>query len=204
MPVTPMRAPSGWGAEQWAQLLAAPRRYGWHATLRAPWRLAPGCAEDTLLTEVQALAREFSAFELPALRVRLLDGFAAICLEEPCEPLRALANQCVIALQPLAARLTAKEFERYDDRGLTGRQQTQLSEWGYPYVLEDFRFHMTLTGPLGSLAPEQRGEILAHAEMCFAGLPQPLWLDALSVFVEPQAGSLLRRVLRVPLSGSPR
>ena len=31
---------------------------------------------------------------------------------------------------------------------LTPRQRGYLERWGYPYVMEDFRFHMTLTGRL--------------------------------------------------------
>ncbi len=197
--IVPLQPPSGWGIAQWSHVLSAPRRYGWHATLRAPWRLAAEYTWSDLSHAVLDLAGEFTAFELPVLRVQPLAGFLALCLTQRCEPLERLAGRCVAALQPFAAPLTSAEIERYRNQGLSERQHVQLCRWGYPYVWDDYRFHMTLTDRLDSLSPEQRAGLLSHAQACFDGLPQPVCFDALSLFVEPEAGAALRRVLRVPL-----
>src|SRR5574341_1305941 len=55
-----------------------PWRYGFHATLKPPLRLAPGRGEAELLAELQRLVREHEPFEMPVLRVGTLAGFVAL------------------------------------------------------------------------------------------------------------------------------
>ncbi len=203
-PVEPPRPPVGWSPQEWSRLTAAPRRYGWHATLRAPWRLSSPCAAAGLLDALHTLAAGFAPFELPPLLPQRLDGFIALQPQHSCPPLQALERACVTALQPLAAPLRPAELARYGRHGLSARQHAQLRAWGYPYVFEDFRFHMTLTGRIDALSPLQRTALLEHAIASFAVLPQPLMFDALSLFVEPAIDAPLRRVARVPLTGMER
>ncbi len=191
----------GWSAEAWSRVTAAPRRYGWHATLRAPWRLAPKFAATDLLRAVESLAAEFAPFELPRLRLGDLGGFLALRPVRPCAALQALAEACVVRLQPMAAPLTVVERGRYATRGLSDRQQALLRDWGYPYVREEFRFHMTLTDRLEGICAREQAELRAAAAARFESLPQPVHFDALSLFAQPQPGAALRRVVRVALHG---
>src|SRR5262249_55850996 len=46
------------------------------------------------------------------------------------------------------APLTDADRARRHPSRLTPRQRDYLERWGYPYVMEEFRFHMTLTGRL--------------------------------------------------------
>ena len=199
--VEPPRHFVGCSPEEWSRLTAAPRRCGWHATLRAPMRLSSSYAAAGLLEALRTLAAGFPAFELPALHAQWLDGFIALQPQHSCPPLQALERACVSALQPLAAPLLPAEPARYDSHGLSARQHAPLRAWGYPYVFEDFRFHMTLAGRIDTLSPLQPAAPLEHGAACFGGLPQPLRFDALSLFVEPAVGAPLRRVARVPLTG---
>ena len=190
---------AGWSAQTWSWVTAAPRRYGWHGTLRAPWRLAPGCGSAEVLSVLRTLAAQTAPFDLPPLRLGSPDGFLALQPVRPCAALQAVAEACVVRLQPMAAPLTPAELERYGARGLSPRQQQYLRAWGYPYVLEEFHFHMTLTERLEPLSAAQRAALQAAAATCFDPLPQPLRVDALSLFAQPQPGFPLRRVARVPL-----
>ena len=192
---------AGWSAEAWSRVTAAPRRYGWHGTLRAPWRLAPKLGANDLLSALQRLAAEFAPFDLPRLRLGDLGGFLALQPVQPCATLQALAKACVVRLQPMAAPLTVAERGRYAARGLSDRQKALLRDWGYPYVHDEFRFHLTLTDRLEGLSVSEQLELRTAAAAVFESLPQPLHFDALSLFAQPQPGAALRRVARVALRG---
>src|SRR5262249_54746601 len=65
---------------------------------------------------------------------------------------------CVTAFDNFRSPVTPEERRRRLGAGLTNRQIENLDRWGYPYVLEDFRFHMTLTGPVDA---GRRGAIVS-------------------------------------------
>lgn len=182
----PQTAIEGIDAEAFARLTAAPRRYGWHATLKAPFRLAHGDLAS-VRTVLQGICSRQRAFELP-LRVACMGDFIALQpLQTPPE-LERLEADCVQSLQPLAAQLSADELARRRRAGLSAEQEALLQAWGYPWVLQEFRFHFSLTGPLDGLAPVQREALLAAAARQFHSLP-PCPIDRLSLFVEPVAGA---------------
>ena len=144
----PPLAPEGFSAEEWLRLTAQPRRYGFHATLKAPFRLAEGATEDDLVAAGRSFARKRRAFDLPDLAVAALETFAALTTREPSEPLSALSAACVEAFEPFRAPHSPEELARRRSAALTEAQQANLERWGYPYVFDEFRFHMTLTGSL--------------------------------------------------------
>lgn len=139
---------SGFDAETWRDLTAEPRRYGFHGTLKAPFRLAEGRGEADLIGAVDQLAGGHHAFELAGLEVRALGSFIALVPAIPIPALAALAESAVTELDGLRAPLTPAEMARRRPEALSARQRDHLERYGYPYVFEDFRFHMTLTGPL--------------------------------------------------------
>lgn len=174
-----------------ARLTATPARYGWHATLKAPFVLAPGAARHTLGTRLAALCQQFPAFELPPLTVAQLGNFLALVPAYESPALQRVADACVTRLHDLAAPLPPVELARRRQGGLNARQDELLQTWGYPHVLEQFRFHFSLTGPLTHEPPELREALRASATAWFAALP-PCPFDAVSVFVEPAAGQPMR------------
>ena len=183
---------------QLAELTQAPRRYGWHATLKAPFSLATGCALADLQHQLNRIACQHSSFLLPPLRVEHMDTFLALVLDGDDSAVQHMGAMCVTALHSLAAPLPDSEVVRRRGAGLTARQEELLQAWGYPHVLDQFRFHMSLTGSLRALSPAQRESLRQGAVSHFQSL-QPLRFEALDLFVEISPGSPFRWVSRHPL-----
>jgi putative phosphonate metabolism protein len=145
--------------DDWVELTEAPRRYGFHGTLMAPFRLAPGHDEAALLQAVASFtaARNIATIE-PV--VRTLGRFIAVVPSERNAALDGLAAECVTFFDRFRAPLGAADRARRQ-AGLSERQRANLKRWGYPYVFEDFRFHMTLTGPVDEDRRAAIGELLS-------------------------------------------
>jgi len=135
-------------SEEWRQLTAEPRKYGFHATLKAPFRLRSEISERDLIAELVRLAACHAPPDRFVATITLLDGFAALVPTAPAPALDLLAGNCVRAFDEFRDQMTAAERNRRLAQPLTSRQIDHLDRWGYPYVFEDFRFHMTLTGRL--------------------------------------------------------
>ena len=134
--------------------------------------------------------------EGPPLCVEALGQFLALIPSGSDSRLDALAADCVQAFEPFRAPLTPAELSRRRAAGLSPRQDRYLEEWGYPYVMEEFRFHMTLTERLATL---ERAHWKAVLEAHFAPLAdQPLVLDGLSVFVQDSLESPFQHLARYP------
>lgn len=169
-------------------LLAEPRRYGWHATLKAPMRLSPDASLQALREGVRAICLRHHAIELSDLQVTRLGNFLALCPAQPPAALAALADDCVRRLQPLAAPLSEADLARRRQRALTPEEDALMLAWGYPWVLHLFRFHFSLTGSLKGLSEQQVEAVARAARAHFSGLPA-LRLDCLSVFSENEPGA---------------
>jgi putative phosphonate metabolism protein len=178
----------GLTAAEFSALTAAPRRYGWHATLKAPFALAEGISLAALRAALQELSWSLSAFAMPPLRVARLDDFLALVPQGSADRLQAVASACVTELDALAAPLGAAELQRRRQAQLTPEQDKMLVRWGYPYVLEHFRFHCSLTGPVNGLEPAQIDAVQEAAESLFHNLP-PIRFDTLALFAEPAPGA---------------
>ena len=151
-------------ASEWAQLTHEPRQYGFHATLKAPFHLLPLFSEADLTAELErfaAIPRTLPAIE-PA--IRSLARFIAVVAREPSMALDRLAADGVMAFDRFRRPPTAHEREQRLGAGLSERQIENLDRWGYPYVFEDFRFHLTLTGPIDA---DRRGSVLALLQARF-------------------------------------
>ena len=143
-----------------AEVTAEPRRYGFHGTLKAPFALAEGVSEEALLAQAAALAAALRAAAGPRLMLSAIAGFLALVPDGPAPEVARLAEECLRgfdALRRPAERAAAD---------LTPRQRAHLARWGYPYVLEEFRFHMTLTRRLES---SERARIEPHLAARFPG-----------------------------------
>ena len=178
-----------------AEVTAAPRLYGLHATLKPPMRLAQGWAP--FIDAVEALANRLTPFDLPALQVADLSGFLALREATPCPALHALADACVEALDPHRASLTPAELARRRRAGLSAREEALLAQWGYPAVFETWRFHMTLTCRLSD-AERPRWREAAEAHLASA-LSAPRRVDDICVFTQaaPEAPFMLAHRARL-------
>ena len=132
----------------WAEFVREPRVYGFHATLKPPFYLARGLTETALERAVLDFAADHPAVLVGELAVRELGSFIALVPKNSRLLLDRLAQACVQEFDRFRLPMTGPERERRLASGLSARQIENLDQWGYPYVLEDFRFHMTLTGSL--------------------------------------------------------
>jgi hypothetical protein len=177
-------------------LLADARRYGWHATLCAPFALAGGRTVDQLRDAVAGLARSRQAFELP-LQLDRLAGFLALRPAGDTRFIDALAAACLAAAAGLRAPLSEAALRKRAD-GLDAIELDYLQRFGYPYVLDRYRFHMTLAAP--AAAEEERAMRAWLAPRTDFG---PAAIDALAICREFEPGAAFELVERFPLSGVP-
>ena len=180
------------------ELTAAPRRYGFHATLKAPFRLIGGTRPSVLLDAVADFANRHKAIYLPALKVGKLGSFLALHIPGSCEDLQMLAATCVREFDRFRVPESISDQERRAE-GLDERQRAHLENWGYPYVMDQWRFHMTLTN---ALTNAQVPILEAFLGDWFAPvLAEPVSLQDLCVYVEPEPGSNFIIAGRFPLTG---
>lgn len=178
---------------------AEPRRYGFHATLKAPIRLRGEHNVAGLMAQMQALAASLKPVPLGPLQVVTLGNFVALVPITAPDELTALAAQCVTALDALRAPLSAAELARRLGAQLDAREQELLQLYGYPYVLERFRFHFSLSGPLAA-ADAQRVMQAVLGPVAQLNATAPLLLDRLCLFVETAPGQPLIRVADVEIA----
>ncbi|HEV2560210.1 MAG TPA: DUF1045 domain-containing protein [Microvirga sp.] len=174
-----------------------PRRYGFHATLKAPFRLREELTRDRLLEEVSAYAARTPPVAVGSLAVRAIGRFLALVPAAPNRQLDLWAAEIVAAFDPCRAPMSGEERARRLSKPLSPRQTALLDRWGYPYVFEEFRFHMTLTG---SLTPDRQERWLPALQHLARDL-EPVTIDALTVLEQANPASRFRAVERVPLSG---
>lgn len=186
---TPLEQPrfDGLASELLQQLTQEPARYGWHATLKAPFQLGEGVVLDDLRGALQDLAASFTAFVMPALTVRQLGDFLALCPQGDLTAINSVASACVTQLHRLAAPLTSVELERRRKDSLSAQEDVLLLRWGYPYVLERYCFHLSLTGKLKGVDDITAKRLLQAAQSWFGAL-EPCRFEGLTLFCEPVKG----------------
>lgn len=182
----------------------APRRYGFHATLKPPFELREGLDAATLAAAQLAFAAAHRAFAMPALEVAMLGDFVALRPVEseataPGTPLRELADDCVRHFDRFRRPASPDESARRLVPGLSDRQRGYLARWGYAYLLDDWRFHMTLSDSLPATAGGRAtaARLRADAARHFAAaLSQPMRCEGVALFVEPAPGADFRLIER--------
>ncbi len=166
-----------------AAITTDPRRYGFHGTIRAPFRPAEGIDAALIESSVAALAARLSPVRCAGLRLENLEGFLALTPEGDDSALMAFAATVVEATNALRAPLTEAEIARRRPERLSPRQRDLLDHWGYPYVMEELRFHLTLTDRLADPGPA-----MAALHDHFAPvLPRPFVIEDLCLFGEDHA-----------------
>ncbi len=181
----------------WRDVTQDPRKYGFHATLKAPTALAEGRTEAELLNACAAFAGRTRRIPLIEPVVDAISGFIAVIPASRSDDLQQLAADCVTEFDPFRAPLSAADRARRKPERLTARQCDYLDQWGYPYVMEEFRFHMTLTG---RLSDERRGPIVAQLRERFAAIDlAKLSIDRIALFKQADSASRFRIIGSWPL-----
>ncbi|MDR9780253.1 DUF1045 domain-containing protein [Rhizobium redzepovicii] len=188
------------GAAEQFELTADPRRYGFHATIKAPFSLAASVTERDLMAVVEEFAARTEAFEIPKLVLGQLGRFFALVPGSVHQPLQDFAAKVVRSFEPFRAALTEADMARRNPEKLSDSQRANLQRWGYPYVMEDFGFHMTLTGQVPEPRASVMKTILAERFADFTG--RPLTISGLAVFTEETRGAPFKVHSWLPLSGA--
>jgi putative phosphonate metabolism protein len=179
-------------APDWRELTREPRKYGFHATLKAPLSLAPGKTETEFLAACEAFANTPRPVPVIPPVVDSISGFIALVPAGPSTELERLAADCTSEFDSFRAPLTPEDRTRRNPSALTERQCGHLDRWGYPYVMEDFRFHMTLTGRLHA---ERREPVLRMLRNSFSAIgTKTLAVDRIALFRQDKADSRFRIV----------
>ena len=168
-------------------------RYGFHATLKAPFELAPKTTEVQLLAAAAAFAARQPPLPLGHLKIAPLERFIALIPEVVPAALEPFAVDCVCDFDSFRAPLSAADRDRRLIVPMTTTQLIYLDAWGYPYVFEEFRFHMTLAGPLPW---DQLALLTETLRVLYAPIDAPVTIDGIAVFKQPARTArveLLRR-----------
>lgn len=162
-----------------------PQKYGFHGTLKPPFRLKDGAMIQDLESATSALAASLAPARCEGLDMTVLGRFLALTPRGDLQSLRRIASTCVCALDAFRAPASDAELARRRKAGLTPLQETLLTQWGYPYVMEAFKFHLTLTGALPQDAiPGWR----ATAQNHLPELPAPFVIDQIALCAERTDG----------------
>lgn len=167
-------------------LTQTPRKYGFHGTIKPPFRLADGKTAHELARDTEQLCANLSPLRLDGLELTRLGSFLALTVTGDTNRLAELASTVVQTLDTYRAPPSDVELQKRRRANLSERQEVNLIKWGYPYVMEDFRFHLTLTGRL-----ERKRAIALHEALTPIlknALPQPFAITELTLVGEDQFG----------------
>jgi hypothetical protein len=199
-------APEGHSPESWRKLTDEPRRYGFHATLVAPFRLRADLTVPDLVDAIAAFARVAEPLEAAGLQVSKIaagDGRAFVALKPtgPTGELDALEETAVRRLDALRAPPMDAERNKRDVARLTPLQRYYFDVWGYPYVLSEFRPHFTLTNALADLKDVEKA--LRWDFKMRVGSPF-LRVERLTLFGERESDGVFEILHDIPLGNGPR
>lgn len=184
--------------DQIAKITLAPTKYGFHGTLKAPFALKPGYTVTDLDHALLDLTSRHTPVSCGPLTIKPIGHFLALVPSIPSQDLNALAEACVRDLDDLRAALSPADLERRRKSKLTARQDSLLLDWGYPYVMEEFRFHMTLTDKIEQPELDTAHTTLEHLfkHRCS---DDTLVVDQVCLFGDPGSGYPFKLLKRYPL-----
>ncbi len=169
-----------------ARAVKSPARYGLHATLKAPFRLRDSASEQ----ELQQTLDRFCAKRRPtlggALKLAQFQSYLGLVLSGQTSDIDWLAAECVTHFDRFRAPLDESDRDRRAHSALSAQEEMFLHEFGYPYVLSEFRFHISLAGPL--LKDELSGVAAALEPHLAPFMAGPMAIEDLSLLGELDTG----------------
>jgi len=189
----------GLGLDLLERITTTPRHYGFHGTLLAPYRLRDGKSAYELLDRLQRFAARRRPVAVGPLQLEKLFDFLALVPKNDAPALNALHAECAFAFDRYWAPLTDDERARHQPTELSHTQRLMLAQWGYPRMLCDFPFHLTLTGDLEADQSDAiTGKLAANLEdIC----GPPLTLESISLCGDPGSEKPFQVLARFPFDG---
>jgi hypothetical protein len=184
-----------------AELSETSRKYGFHGTLKPPFGLNPSSSIESLLSAARVFARSLSPIEIPPLELAIIGKFIALTPTTQSAALEKLSAACVRAFEAYRLPLSDEQLENYKQNKLTVHQEQMLEHWGYPYVMEEFRFHISVTDRIDD--PREREEIMDALEKVAAPiLRKPVTVREIAVFSQPGLDQPMSPIERIPFGRS--
>jgi len=172
----------------------SPVRYGFHGTLKPPFALKNGQVRSDLEAAIKDCCAKLSPVSCGPLTLKAIGRFLALVPTGSVAPLGALAAFLVQGLDDFREPEDEAAMNKRRAVGLTDRQEANLSRWGYPYVMEEFRFHLTLTNKLEADQIARFEDALKPvvAPLC----QEPFLITDICLFGDPGDGKPFRFVNR--------
>ncbi len=190
---------TGIDGQRFAEITESARFYGFHATIKPPFHLRTGRSEAELLDAFAGFAAGRTPFDV-TLGLRSLGGFLALMLTPPDHRMNALAADAVRDLDGFRALPSEAELARRREAGLSAQQEALLQQWGYPYVMGEFKFHMTLSSRLPD-GPERDSLVAALMPLADAVTETPFRVDAIALFKQDGKAAPFLQVERFVFGG---
>lgn len=175
----------------WRACVETPARYGFHATLQAPFELHPAYTYQTLLDELEVFCSQQQPLLLTELAPRRTRRFDALAFDTQPLEVKEFASTCVQRFNKYCAPLHPQDIVRRQKKALSPTQLSNLEQYGYPYIFDDFNFHMTLSGTM----PDDDNGHLQWLRVLFDEMvtETPL-LDRLCVFYQADRNEAFVRI----------
>jgi Protein of unknown function (DUF1045) len=174
------------------EILSAPFHYAFHGTIKPPFRLAPGATIEEVARRLESFAAGWKQFLLPPLTLTSMHDFFCLRPAAPSPQLHTLAARATEDFDVFRHPPSKEELDKRRKVGLTALQEKMLLTWGYPYVMDEFRFHLTLTGNV----VENREKEALHRELQ-ERFPESILRDipfsGLSLFIEMDGKPMLQK-----------
>ena len=197
-----LAAETGIAADEIAAATAEPRRYGFHGTLHAPFRLKSGIDAKTLSDHVKRFAAARPPLPLSPLKLERIGSFLALVVPDSAREskIRGLHIQCLFGLEAYRGENAPHDAARRAANAGKTTEKLLVAQWGYAHVLHLFRFHLTLTGSLDEAALARFSKALTDMTQSLES--EPIMLDALCLYGDPGGGETLQLIDRHPLGGA--
>jgi len=170
------------------------RSDGLHGVLKPPFQLNEGSSFNGLMDTAHLFAKFLDKVEIPQLEVNIIGKFIALT---PTIASRQLAGACVRVFEGYRQPIRIDMDQRYRHDKLTVYQKRMLKHWGYPYVMEEFRFFIPLTDRIED--DEERERVTAAiTKLSKPVIKQPLSIRELTVIGQISRQDPMRIVTRIP------
>lgn len=152
---------------------------------------------DSLLNAACVFARTLAPIDIPPLELAIIGKFIALTPTTQSAALDKLSAACVRAFEAFRVPLSDEQLENYKQNRLTVHQEQMLEHWGYPYVMEEFRFHISVTDRIDD--PTERDDVMTALETLAASvLGNPIVVRDFTVFGQAGIDEPMVAIERIP------
>lgn len=133
------------------EVTKAPRRYGFHGTLKPPFHLADGTGLAQLQASVASFAQTWAPARCDSLALSSVGHFLAMTPGGGSSGIARIATGCVAEFGVYRAAPDEQELVHRRKAGLTARQDSLLTRWGYLLTKVDVSCAGRADAPCGGI-----------------------------------------------------